>query len=354
MTNLRKKVLLGNDPWSQQFIKLIKSLPHYRTLIQLQNNPAMPMEHTDYYKWLSDELTKNGTVWDGILNNKEDIIKQYKNFINMYEMAPNWKTLKDDNGEKILYQKIKNHYHYYGHYPVRINDKGYFSLYDGHHRIAILLFMKKPVELTICERSPNWEKLINELKNMYKGKNLYQPIPHPDFNNWNSSRDNKKENILKTVSMKYNLHSMIDLGICHGYTLYELKDVVKKGIGVESNPIRYKIANMLLSNIGFSCFNEDIFSFIKHNNDEVDCILALAVFHHFFSNHSLNEFKEFLKLISQKTKYLIYELPHSKEEQYKWIPSDININLIIEKITKFDKIEEHLMSNNRKLIILKK
>lgn len=348
--NIYKEITIGHDPWSQNLINVIKHSPHYKTLELLDKNSDAPLENTPYYTFLKTE----GTLWVGsnnlepIIKNYEDMQKQYEKFKNLFKIAPDWK--KEDNIIKIINSKK---IHYFGNYPAIIGENGEIGILDGHHRAAILLFLKLPINITICERHPKWALLLEKLEEVYPNKFLYQPIPHPDFYDWTVSRNNEKEIILREILTKHKLTYIVDLGCCHGYTLYELRDIVKKAIGVEYNPIRHQIAKILLYYIGFSCTNEDIFSFMKHYADKADCIFALAVFHHFLKQHSIGEFEELLKLISQKTKYIIYELPHPKEESYMWFPADINIDRMIQQVTKFKKTENINLTNGRSLKVLK-
>ncbi|MFA5767600.1 MAG: hypothetical protein WC919_06785, partial [Candidatus Paceibacterota bacterium] len=69
-----KTVSLGDDPWSKDLKREIANLPHYKTAKQWMLNIDIPMEETEYFKWLETQLITNGSVWNGLLNNREDVI----------------------------------------------------------------------------------------------------------------------------------------------------------------------------------------------------------------------------------------------------------------------------------------
>jgi len=308
---------LGKDPWSESFKKRIRSFAHYKTLQQLKDTPDIKMEDTHYYQWLMNIFLRDKTVW-GILNSVEDIKKQYNKFMGLIQNPD-----LGDAADNVLVSQVKNGVtYYYGHYPVRINADGSFKLMDGHHRIAIKLFNNEPIKLTICDRDSEWIKLIEDLEVLYQGKRLYQPVDHPDFRNWHSGRDNRIESELDSIFKELGVKSVLDLGICHGYTLYQLRHHLDWAVGVEYNDVRARISDALFKQLGFRVECTNIIDFIRKREKSVHCVLALAVFHHIAKQHR-SEFDEVLQKIAKKAKVLAYTLPEKGEPQYDWMPENI-------------------------------
>lgn len=341
-----KEILLGDDPWSQSFINIMKSLPYHDTLALWKSNPDTKIEDTPYYKYYLDVLTKDGTVWNGILNDEEDVRRQTENFKTMYRIAPNWKPFR-----KVVSRQVKNYTHYYGPCPIRINNDGNFWLYDGQHRVAILLFMQKPVKLTICERALEWQKLVDDLKEMYGGEKLYQPIPHPDFDSWECGRDNQLDDAVLKIVKDRQVKSVLDLGACHGYTLYKLKELLDSGMAVENNPLRYQVVKLLMSKLGFQSSNLNIKDYIQETPKHYDCILALAVLHHSMRLDSKADFDDLLKGIKAKTKLFLYTLPEPNEQQHRWMYDGIDHHDYIKEVTGFEN-KRVIPLKSRKLIVL--
>lgn len=344
-----KVVELKDDIWSLKLIDEIKKSPHYQTVILWKENINIDPEKTPYYQWLLEIIKKRGSVWNGILKTRKDILKQYNNFKKMFLNAPKW-----DN-DPVHKRYIDGQIWYFGDYPTKIKNNGDIELYDGRHRLSILLALNLIPKITICNREGEWAIIKENLKQIYPDKSLYQPIAHPDYQDWKQGRDNEKDKILKNIIVKYDIESVIDLGICHGYSLYFLRDLLIKGIGIENTKERFKIANIVLQKCGFECYNDDIYNFIKNYNKTVDCIFALAVFHHFMKQNSKKTFDLLLDNISKKCKFLIYELPNSKEPLYEWIYPEIkeNIDRYIQEKIGFKLLETHVI-NGRNINILSK
>lgn len=346
MKNNYKQITLGNDVWSEKFIKIITTqLPHYKTTLMWKKNINIKMEDTPYYKHFYNILQNRGTIWNGIINTKQELIKQYNNFKEMFTIAPNWKEKN-----YIVYHNNM----YFGKNTCYIKNNGDFELYDGRHRISIKLALEMPINLTICKREHKWEKLVKDLEKLYPTKQLYQSIPHPEFNDWKCFRDNTKENILQEIVEKYKIKNVLDCGSCHGYTLYKLRNLIEKGTGVEYNNTRFLITKLLFNKIGFSVHNTNVLNYLLENNIFYDSIFCLAIFHHLMKENSREQFELFLKKIKNNCKILVYSLPQSNETQFNWIYKEIKKDVYnyIQKITGF-KNQEIYQLRNRKIIVLK-
>jgi len=343
-----KIITLSNDPWSTNLLDFIKLSPHFLTAKQWDENIDTSLESTFYFKWLMTMFDRDGTVWNGILKNKNDIINRCIEYKKMYLVTPKW----DESRE--IYKKVENSDHYYGYRPVKVHNDGMINVWDGMHRISLLASKNLPIEVTICERLLEWNTLYKELEDLYPNKFLYQPILHPDFSDWTFSTDGRKEQIICDFFKKNKVDSVLDVGTCHGFTLYKLKDLIKKGIGIEDNITRFKIANLLLKKIGFDCYNNNAIDYIKHS-EYVDCTLCLAMFHHISRLYPIEVFDEFLRTVAQKTKFLIYTLPQPNEEQFTWLYESkrSNIDEYILQTTNF-KTKEIIKTNSRDVKILEK
>jgi len=346
------KFILGSDPWSEKLKTYLRQLPHYKTMQQLKDNPNIAVDQTEYYKWLLKGLEKRGYVWGGVIKDVKGIEKQCKKF---FELIQN-PSLGEQGDEVIFSKKNKDgNTYYYGHYPVSVEDDGSFRLMDGRHRAVIKLFNNQPIEITICDRSKKWKVLLENLEIIYAGKRLYQPVNHPDLIGWKSGRDNLIEGHLDGIFKELKIKSVIDLGICHGYTLYKLKDNIETAIGIEYNKTRHSIAKALFDQIGFEAVNINAVEFINKNKKSVDCVLALAILHHIIKQKSKKDFDETLAKISDMCKVFVYTLPEPTEPQFSWIPEEIrdSIHEYIEKKIGFAN-KRVCQLRSRKMIILYK
>ena len=311
-----KKILLGNDPWSETFKDYIKSLPHYETVMLWKMNltQGVDIKLTPYYQHYLAVLKADGTIWNGIINTEEELLKMALNFKDMYDKRYNWRHTVPE------IQISEDGQWFYGDLPVRIENNGDFYLYDGYHRISILLAYDMPISLTIVKREYEWQRMYEDLDELYSEHSLYQPIDHPDFNDWICDRGDKKEQVLRKIVKEFNIKSVIDCGVCHGFTLYKLRDLIVKGVGLEYNRTRYDATKIVYDKIGFEVRKLNIMDFESRT---VDAVFALAVFHHLMRQHSKKDFEGLVKAMVWGGKHLIYSLPEKDEPQFHWMYDNI-------------------------------
>lgn len=339
-----KKVLLGNDPWSETFKDYIRGLSRYRTVKLWQTNPNLAIKDTPYYKEYLAILKTEGTIWNGIINNEEELLKMALNFKDMYNKRFNWRPTVPE------IQISGDGDWYYGNYPCRIGNNGDIYLYDGYHRISILLAFDKPITLTVVKRDIVWEGLQHDLDTLYQNHSLYQPIDHPDFNDWECDRGDKKERVLRGIVKEFNIKSVIDCGVCHGFTLYKLRDLIVNGVGLEYNTTRFLATEMVYNKIGYKVHKSNIMDFKFRN---VNAVFALAVFHHLMRQHSKTDFEGLVKTMAWGGEKLIYSLPEKDEKQFHWMYDDIkyDAHTYIKGLTGYKNSKSYNVGR-RKVIVL--
>ena len=340
-----QKILIDYTPWCQEFRNKIKNSRHYKTIEQWDKNINIPLEETVYYNEMLGLLETNGPLWDGIISKKEDIVETLKNFKKLYL---EYEEVLDERA--VHYDK--NVEWYYGDYPAQIMDNGNIRLYDGHHRIAIRLFKDYQLYVNICEIDLEWKKITNELYEMYGGKSLYQPIPHPSFIDWECSYDELLTNSLIKFVEDNDIKSVLDVGCCHAYNLYRVANYLDYGTAIEYDEVRSEIVKHLMSKLGLNSYSGNVIDFLKEDSTEFDCIFATAIFHHIAKQSSKEEFDYCLYELGKRSKFLMYTLPVDGEFQYAWINDYPNLDdYIIEKTGK--KVIKKIKLRTRELTILK-
>jgi hypothetical protein len=345
---INKTIKLETDYWSEQFLRTFKSSPHYKTALLYQEGVNIEYKDTPHYLWLNSILKNEGHVWGNIIETEEDILNQCKNFKIMFDIAPNWKKLYEGVQEKDG--------NYFGEFPCIIDGKGHLELTDGRHRFAILLAKKLQLpNLILCNRSEEWQEMYNNVQELYPDKHLYQPILHPDFQDYNQGRLTEKEDIIISLFKEYKIKNVIDLGSCHGYTLYRLRDIILHGMGIEYDEKRYYVTKTLLKNFkNIQIFNQDIGNYLSESKEKVDCILALAILHHYIRQNTLDNILKLLDNIKNKCNYFIYELPDKSENSYLWLSNILgDIHTFIQSRLEFQEIAQYKY-NIRTIYILRK
>ena len=337
-----KVVSLGCDPWSEELKQEVTASPHYKTVKLWLADKSVAIEETPYYKWLYDQLITEGSVWNGILNSVEDITKRCQFFKQLLDLAPNFPD------QPITSKVVDGITYYYGPICIKIANDGGMRIWDGMHRIAILLAMGYPIKLTVCERGKSWQKLVDDLKALYPTL-MYQAIPHPEFADWTCCDNSNKESLLVGVVKEHKIGSILDLGSCHGHVLYVLKDIVKSASGVEYNQVRYAAMKVLFDKIGFKSHHGNFFDVIGKLDTTFDCVFALAVFHHFSRENPIERFNELLDRIRRLSDMLLYELPEPGEEQYSWM-YDTDMHKLVQ--SRYNTVVATIQMHKRKLVLL--
>lgn len=340
-----KIIIDESSPWGKPFIQKIKDSRHYRTIKQWEKDINIAISDTVYYKELIDLIESGKPLWNGIISTKLELIDLINNFKDMYINYDE----KLDSKEIIYDEKVD---WYYGDYPAMIKNDGSFELYDANHRTAIRLIKGLPVTLTICNVDKEWTKLLSDLNKMYGGnKSLYQPIPHPSFNDWTSGYDQQlTDNIVEFVK-DHDIISALDVGCCHAYNLYKINESLVLGTAIEYDETRYKIVSALTDKLNLSSFGGNVVDYLKASGQEYDCVLATAIFHHIAKQSSKEDFDFCLTELGKRCKYLLYTLPVNDEFQYDWIKEYPNLDdYIAEKTGK--KVLKKIKLKVRELTIL--
>ena len=255
-----------------------------------------------------------------------------------------------------LYYSIKND----GYKPelrknpveVRIKNDGSIKVVDGNHTVSILRHLRHRYRITVkvVEREDGWLNLKMGLYNFYGKKLLYQPVEHPDFDDWDVDRESvDRWNAIKDAIGDIKGKHVIDLGSCTGYFTRKLTDLKAYAIGVELNPHRIFVAQTISKFKGYGSGHPAFFckpyeDFLlknikpKGNNKSVfDVGLHLSVLHHYI-RRDLKEAWKSMMLVSEYCDRLILEL------EVENIPIVWSPELILEN-TKYTSYRQIYKSN---------
>lgn len=226
-----------------------------------------------------------------------------------------------------LYQSIKQR----GYKPelrekpiqVRIRNDGAFSLVDGTHTVSILLHLKhEAVEAKVVERYPQWLDFKQKLYQMYGEKLLYQPVNHPDFDDWRIDRtDSHRIPVIHDLLSSWNGVKVLDVGSNMGQISLALVDLGATVTGIDPNQTRVDFANLLADYHDYPEENplylcEGFETHLQSNS--YDIALVLSVLHHYL-RRGLTEFCEAVEVISGKCDKMILEMGLERMP-VKWHP----------------------------------
>ena len=214
---------------------------------------------------------------------------------------------------------------------VVVNDKGQIWLIDGTHTVSILKHLKHKdkIEATVIRRCKKWMEFKENMYKMYGKKLLYQPVDHPDFDDWKidrlcEDRWMEIEPYLGDVNGKH----VLDIGCNYGWFSRKLVDRGAHVLGVDSHLTRFQACKLFSGFHGYKAKNplflpitfEELLT--KHIKDQegnkLELTLMLSVIHHYIRRNPEEAWKA-LKLVSKYSNRLILELGTNKLP-LKWYP----------------------------------
>jgi SAM-dependent methyltransferase len=274
------RVTLGDDPWSERVIGIIKDSPHQATLRLWADGKDPAHTDTPYVEYLVTQ--KRAPV--------EKAVRMQAAFRHLSESE-----LRD---------------------PVefRIHASGEIGCEDGFHRLNILYHRGEPLTGIVTGRHHDWYSLRDAVErklatSAWKGA-LYHPIPHPDFTDWPTHHRDAPP--LSGLIERYKLRTVLDLGTHFGYALYSLRHHIHSGVGIERDPVAYRVARLVLERVRMTAVRGDIVRYLRRAAP-VDLVLALNVLHHV----PLDE-----TVAAMRARFVAVTLPTPNEEGARRLPSD--------------------------------
>lgn len=150
----------------------------------------------------------------------------------------------------------------------------------------------------------------------------YQPITHMSIAlDMLTSRNTERLRVISDV-LDGSVMNGIDIGCNNGYFVYELANKGHNMMGIEGDPVTYRILNAAknisgLNNVHTANYyiNPDNVIFIP----SVDFIICLSVFHHWCKNFGDEKALLMLNVILQKGgRYVFFEPPYAIDSSEKY------------------------------------
>lgn len=215
-----------------------------------------------------------------------------------------------------LYQSIKEH----GYKPelrhkpltVNITDRGILNIVDGNHTVSILkhLGYTGKLRFKVDKRHEDWIQLKQQLYDMYDKKLLYQPVYHPDFDDWDIDRACEDRWKLIEPSVDFFCKNVLDIGSNMGYFCERIAEKGGTVTGIDPNETRVIFSEILADYHKFPPNNPlyEATSFETHLTDNhYDVVLLLSLIHHYI-RRSVGDAFDALNLISRHCDKMVLEL----------------------------------------------
>lgn len=277
---------------------------YLRTWLMLDEDPNIPIKHLPLYS----------------------VIKRIYELEGNYSLHPVNRSLKKHSA---LYRKIKKegfNQNIQKHILVFIGRNGEILLRDGHHRVSILkhLGFPKQIKVTVKARHPSWSALKRDAYILHNKKLLYQPIDHPDFDDWKVHRicTDRFSSITRFVD-SIEKKKVLDIGCHTGWFCHKLTRMGARVVGVDTDRTRINIAKKLSIYHGLSLNNPQLLrsrfeKYLETTNQQFDFILFLSLLQHYLRK-SIARAWDAVDLISNYTNLMFLDI-EEKRLPVKWAP----------------------------------
>lgn len=223
---------------------------------------------------------------------------------------------------------------------VFIDSHGRYVVFDGHHRLACAKLLGiTPLPVKVLWREAGWVEFKASLTKEYQGNFLYNPIHHPDFDEWAVLRDSARfdaidkrirqipfgveRDNLSGYSVNERMSNYIvkrndrfirlrglDIGSHMGYFSHEMALRGADMVAVEGYKFYHDIAvrNGIRYGSSARLVNDDVWKFLAEERREYDFILCLSFLHHYDKAQAASLIDEFRRL----TKHIFCEMGDEK------------------------------------------
>lgn len=255
-----------------------------------------------------------------------------------------------------LYTAIKKHGYIGSEITVKFTGSGNLVVHDGFHRLCILRFLNQKVDV-YCRVKEDFP-LLQTLRELNGGENLYQPTEDPRTDGWHVWRSDCSSRF-KVVSEGLMGQKVLDAGCETGYFCRGLAERGYTVTGVDVNPKRVAVARYLAATQNLQCHFEvgDWQDLIK--KEFFDNVLLLSVLHHQALNAGAAQALQTLTCLSGRCRRVFIEFPLESEgvtwgkTQFRWSFNHQELAMMLASITDMHVLAVlETTQANRPLIVL--
>lgn len=258
-------------------IPLVGFEPHRTLFSFFRNGDAYPRKYLDWYQ--SVFVTQGLAV---PLSDVEILKKRFREF-------------------RIMQSELNKGMQFFVDLPAKAtwNERGYFNLWDGHHRSMFLYVSgcsKIPVQISTLdyEKWSNQDSAIKlkELVASQKRVEFYQPIPNPYFLNLNTNRDNFCKSRLHHLMEYFNATKfagkrVVDIGANIGYFGSHFARLGADVTMVEPDLAHFELAKQARDLLHIKCQIVNQKFEVYEDFQHFDMAILLTVLYHYLSNEQI-------------------------------------------------------------------
>ncbi len=203
-----------------------------------------------------------------------------------------------------------------------IQNDGSIVLEDGHKRAAIALKLGyERLTVDILGRMPQWKEIVENLARVYgkKGRfntKLYQPINHPEFNDWEVARGNERIAMIESHFSTLKGKRVLDLGACLGHFSRWAERKGAQVDAIEGFNTFYQTAKLLntIESTDVTYHKSDVVEWVDKNPLQYDLTICLSIIHNIAQQGRPQDALRVLRLLSERSPQMLFDIGEEGEK----------------------------------------
>lgn len=212
------------------------------------------------------------------------------------------------------------------HTPIILKKIKYsenYEIIDGHHRIAAAAVRGEDHvrALVTGEKTTYLQDLVLSGRQTHGDRELYQPLPQPEVNNWPLVRRCRDRfemmlELLRQRGIETNGLTLLDCSCSYGWFLREFKRKGVTVLGIDRDPISVQIGRLALSLSPKDIIEADLVSCLTSCSDSFDIVLFLSILHHFALGQEKGNVGQILRQLDRIAKRVLFIDTGQNHEQW--------------------------------------
>lgn len=255
-----------------------------------------------------------------------------------------------------LYEGIKKHGYIGSDITIKFNEDGRCIVHDGYHRLCIMRYLNMQVKVR-CRIKQDFP-LLETLRELNKGENLYQPTGDPRTHGWRIWRTDSQARF-NMMAPYLTGSTVLDGGCETGYFCRKTAAHGYEVTGVDYQPKRLAVARYLALMHGLKCTFIDGAWHEAVKNETFDNVLLLSVLHHQAIKEGAGKTLKTLSCLAGRCKRLFVEFPLESEGVtwlnggHRWSYNHQELAMYLEAVSGMKvKVILETASINRPIIVL--
>ncbi len=211
----------------------------------------------------------------------------------------------------------------------RIVGSDYYSVLDGHHRLAIEMHKgAQELEVVVAPGSTSTylQKLLLDMSWLDGSRRLYQPVDFPEVKDWPLMR--KCHDRLGFMTAYLDRTGMatpgadlsyLDVGSCYGWFVSEMGKRGFAARGLEMDPLALELGPLVYGIDAAQITVGDCVALLGDQDQTADIVSCFSVLHHFVMGRGTSSAKELMRLLAARTgRVLFLDTGQAHESWFRW------------------------------------